>query len=210
MLKTNFVKQLDFDLYIIEQKLRKEKGYLTVSERKQLDELIKNSKNYIVPEEPKKEYKKIITDINALKVYCLEVKKDEDIKHIIKDLQETLTQVNGLGLSANQIGYNRQICYIRIPIYNPKEKKTDLKDLILINPKIIEKSNPIKIKNESCLSFPGIDVITKRYVYCTITYLDEHLKENTMMLQDLEAFTVQHEIDHLNGKTIFDRKWREL
>jgi peptide deformylase len=83
----------------------------------------------------------------------------------------------------------------------------DLKEMVIINPKIIEKANPIKVQNESCLSFPRVNVTTKRYVYCTAIYLDENLKENTMMFQDLESFTVQHEIDHLNGLTIFNRKW---
>lgn len=207
MLKNQFKTQLGFDIYLVEQKIRKEKGYLTVSERKQLESmLVKDYKpNFIKEEKPKP---KLVTDIKELRKSCQEVTKEDNVKEIIQKLKDTLESYNGLGLSANQIGIQKRISYVKIPIYNPKEKRVDLRELILINPKIIEKDKIIKFTNEGCLSFPGIYINTKRYIYCTVQYLDDNLKENVMAFQDMESFVVQHEVAHLEGKTIFDFKWR--
>lgn len=208
MLKQSFKTQLEFDLYKTEQEMRRNKGFLTYSERKQLKSMLeKNYKCNIIVEQLIKG-KPIITNINALKVYCLPVRKDEGISHIIKDLKDTLDRVGGLGLSANQIGYNRRISFLRIPTYDSKTKKMDLKEYYIINAKIIEKSRPIKVEGEGCLSFPGIRVITKRYIFITCTYLDENFKEKTALMQDLEGLTFQHEQAHQDGKTIFDFKWK--
>jgi len=212
MLKNKFYSQLEFDIYIAEQKIRKDSGYLSVSERTQLEEMIKNPKSYIT-EKPKDNpnVKKIVTDIIELRVPCQKVEKGEDIKQIITELKETCHAHNGLGLSANQINYRKAISYINVlKSFDPKTKKVDKTELILINPRIIEKSNPIKIQNESCLSFPGISVATKRYIYCIVTFLSEDFKEKTMALQDLESFACQHEIHHIQGKTILDLdvKWK--
>ena len=209
MLQTKFNKQLEFDLYIVEQKIRKEKGYLTVSERKQLEEMIKNPKSYIIPEQPKKEYKPIIINIDLLRKPCDLVTKEDDIKDIIKELKNTLENVGGIGISANQIGINKRISYIKIPKLT-EDKKIEFTELILINTKIIEQSIPIKVRGEGCLSFPGIFIDTKRYIFVIIKNHYEDLKPRTYMSQDYEGFAIQHEVDHQNGIVIFDRRYIDV
>jgi peptide deformylase len=153
--------------------------------------------------------KSIVTNIKELRHPCQEVIKNDDIKEIVKDLADTLKSKSGLGLSANQIGYNKKISYIRIPKSIDKAKKEiQYKEYFMINAKIIEKARPIQVKNESCLSFQGINVTTQRYVFLTVEYLNEKMEVQTGLFSDLEAFCVAHEIDHQNGLTIFDRKWR--
>jgi peptide deformylase len=214
MLKQSFKDQIEFDIHLTEQKIRMEKGYLTRTERDQLKKMLeKNYKPVIIKEEiPNPNIKSIVTDINLLRKPCLLVEKGEDVKQIIIELKETLNKFSSkaLGLSANQIGYNKSVCYIRVPYFDQKNKKTEIKELILINPKIIEKDKPIKVQNESCLSFPGISVTTKRYVYCTVYYLDENFKEHTALMQDLESLVILHEYDHTIGKTIFDNRYKDI
>ena len=155
--------------------------------------------------------KSIVTNIKDLRKSCELVTKEDDIKSIVQDLKDTLTNFShkAIGLSANQIGYNKRISYIRIPKdKNPETKMWNYNEYILINAKILEKARPVQVKNESCLSFPGVPVMTKRFVFVTVEYLDENMKIQTKMFQDLEGLCVQHEIDHQNGITIFDRKWR--
>ena len=154
--------------------------------------------------------KSIITNINELRHPCQEVTKDDNIKEIIQDLKDTLNTFSrkAIGLTANQIGINKKISYIKIPKSIDKNKEIKYNEYILINAKIIEKDKPIQTKNESCLSFPGIGIITRRYIFVTVEYLNEDMKLHTGLMQDLEAICVQHEIDHQNGITIFDRKWR--
>jgi peptide deformylase len=207
MLKNQFKDKGEFVIYTAEQQLRMEKGYLTVSERNQLKQMLdKDYKpSFIKEEKPKLP---IVTNIRELKKLCQEVTKEDNIKEIIKTLKDTLACYEGLGLSANQIGIQKRISYLKIPEYNTKERKIDFKEYILINAKIIEKSNPIKTQNEGCLSFPEVAVTTQRYIYCTTEFYNEDMKLQTGCFQDLESFAVQHEVDHQNGLTIFDKKWR--
>jgi len=205
MLKIQFKNQLEFDIYLAEQKVRMEKGYLTVSERNQLKPMLeKNYKPIFIKDEKLK--LPIVTDINYLKQPCQEVTKEDNVKEIIQKLKDTLESNGGLGLSANQIRIQKRISYLKIPKF--VDKKLEFNEYILINAKIIEKNNPIKVKNEGCLSFPGVYVDTLRYVFCTVTYLDENLKENTGLFQDLESLAIQHECDHQLGIVLFNRKWR--
>jgi peptide deformylase len=182
-----------------------ESGYLTKSERESLKKMQeKDYKPIFIKEEKPK--LPIVTNINELRNPCQEITKKDNIIEIIQKLKDTLESHGGLGISANQIGIQKKISYIKIPKMN--KDKLEYNEMIIINAKIIEKSNPIKVKDEGCISFPGIYLDTLRYIYCTVYYLDENLKENTGLVQDLESFVIQHEINHQNGKTIFDNRWR--
>jgi peptide deformylase len=205
MLKQSFKDQTEFNIYIAEQKVRKEKGYLTVSERKQLEQMLeKNYKPIFIKSEKTK--LPIVTDINFLKKPCAEVTKEDNIKEIIQKLKDTLTDYpTGFGLSANQIGIQKRISYVKIPKLT-KDKKIEYTEFAMINPRITEHDRKIIHKDEGCLSFPGIYINTDRWVFITLVYEDEKLETRTALLQDWESITVQHECDHLNGITIFNRK----
>ena len=209
MLKTTFKTKPEMDIYIQEQKVRQYKGYLTCSERRLLQEMIDNPNKYIIEEKLNPHIKKIITDISILRKSCQLVTKEDNIDEIINSLKETLKSIGGLGLSTNQIGYNKQISYCKIPKLNSKTKQLEYNEIILINPKIIEKERKIIFKNEGCLSIPYIRVDTDRYVFITVKNHDKNLKEQIFMAQDLESFVIQHELDHLNGITILERKHRK-
>jgi peptide deformylase len=148
--------------------------------------------------------KSIITDIKELRKPSELVTKHDDFKSIIIDLKDTLiANPSGIGLSACQIGYDKRISYLRIP-----KSKTEFYDYILINPKIIEKIGKTTSFKEGCLSFPGITVITARYLTILVEYYDENFEKRTGMFDGIESIAAAHEIDHLNGLTIFQRKWR--
>ena len=153
--------------------------------------------------------KPIITNIKELHKPCELVTKEDNYKEIIQDLKDTLAaHPSGLGLSANQIGIYKKICYIRILVGIDKNKKPYYIERVLINPKIIEKDRAIKLVGEGCLSFPRITVTTRRFVFIIVEYLDENLKPQIGPFQDYESFVIQHECDHLNGITIFEKKWK--
>lgn len=152
--------------------------------------------------------RKINTNINDLRKPCAEVKVGEDISPIIQDLKDTLEAKKCLGLTANQIGINKRISYIKIPKFTDKSKEIQYTEYILINAKIVEKDRPVKVNNESCVSFPGIPIITKRFVFITVEYFNEKMELQTNMFSDLESLIIQHETDHTLGLTIFDKKWK--
>jgi len=205
MLNNKFKSQSEFDAYITEQNIRMTKGCLTRSEREQLKSmLVKDYKPIIIEQEKTK--LPLVSSRSELNKPCQEVTKEDNIKEIVQKLKDTFACYAGYGISANQIGIQKRISYVKIPkIVN---KELQFSEYIIINAKIIEKDRPIKLQNEMCLSFPGIPVTTERYVFCTVEFLNEKMELQTSLFQDLEALAIQHECDHQDGITLFDRKWR--
>jgi len=119
----------------------------------------------------------------------------------VKLLKALKNSKTGIGLAAPQIGITKRVCVINI-----KEP------IVLINPEIIESDGEFIFK-EGCLSYPKITVSVKRYTYIAVDAdnLDEPLildiRKGGTMEDLLEIACVQHEIDHLNGVTMFDRKY---
>ena len=143
----------------------------------------------------------IIKDKYKLMTICEKVKTIEEGEKIAAKLFNELSnsKIPGIGLAANQIGINKRVCII-----NVKEP------IAFINPEIIETSGEV-IVPESCLSFPKKTVTVKRYRFVTIES-DNH---GVVVLGSdgdddnlLESVCAQHEIDHINGITMFDRKFR--
>ena len=142
----------------------------------------------------------IITEEAQLRVLCEEVKTVEEGEEIGAQLLKELTESeNGIGLAANQVGINKRVCVV-----NVKEP------LVLINPRIVERSGEEFIFPEGCLSFPNKHVKTKRNV-SVIVETDNHegklsfSAESEDINNAFECACVQHEIDHLDGITMFDR-----
>ena len=122
---------------------------------------------------------------------------------------------DGIGLAANQVGIDAQVAVVNVR-----------EPLVLINPKIISKENPIDFY-EGCLSYPGQGVSTQRYRDIVVQTAQEECgwyfsgadslqnvrgsweeknKEDEQERRILESICIQHEIDHLNGITIHDRE----
>ena len=144
------------------------------------------------------------------------VSVDEGLR-IAKDLFTTLNErKDGIGLAANQVGIDASVAVVNVR-----------EPLILINPVIKEQWDEIEYY-EGCLSYPKKGIHTKRYRNVIIHTEQEesdwyfsgeenptqgkgsweqeqNLKEDNE-LRLLESICVQHEIDHLNGKTIHDRE----
>jgi len=145
----------------------------------------------------------IIKDKNKLQEKCspVSVKEGEEIG--VRLLHELRESNNGIGLAANQIGINKRVCVV-----NVKEP------LVLINPKIVEKSKEQFIFPEGCLSFPDSKIKTTRHQDIVVE-ADNHegrlsFSANSKDINDaFECVCVQHEIDHLDGITMFDREFRQ-
>ena len=142
----------------------------------------------------------IITETKQLQLMCEEVKTIKDGEEIGTQLLKELTESeNGIGLAANQVGINKRVCVV-----NVKEP------IVLINPRIVERSEEVFIFPEGCLSFPGKHVRVGRFVEVTIE-ADNHkgklkFSADSEDINDaFECACVQHEIDHLDGITMFER-----
>ena len=131
-------------------------------------------------------------------------------------LLTAVTEHQGLGMSANQIGLNKRICVI-----NVREEP-----LVLVNPTIVEESEEKIMYFEGCLSLPktmkkpiktvrsyGVKVKADNFPNVLEFSTKERKHEDINALFGdvdlLESVCVQHEIDHLNGLTIRDRQYTE-
>mgnify|MGYP003639687252 CR=1 FL=1 len=140
----------------------------------------------------------IITNIELLNRPCRAVGSLEEGRAIGKRLLKRLEEGDdGIGLAANQIGIDARVCAIIVR-----------EPLILINP-IIQSLYDGIVTVESCLSFPEQSVRTKRFKYVSIA--TDNIGSGVFgpnndndKLALLESICVQHEIGHLDGKTMFD------
>jgi len=147
----------------------------------------------------------IITEKIKLQTLCESVSSIEEGEEIAANLFNQLTESdNGIGLAANQIGINKRVCVI-----NVKEP------LYLINPSITNKSNKTFFSREGCLSFPNKYSLVARHSEITVkadnfdsklVFSAETENENDM----LECACIQHEIDHLDGITMFEKEIRNM
>ena len=133
---------------------------------------------------------------------CEEVKTIKEGEEIGAQLLKELTKSeNGIGLAANQIGINKRVCVV-----NVKEP------LVLINPRVVEHSEEQFMFAEGCLSFPNKHIKTMRNV-SVVVETDNHegklsfSAESEDINNAFECACVQHEIDHLDCITMFDRAY---
>ncbi len=155
-------------------------------------------------------------DNPLIKKKLREVSVEEGQNIAAKLFQILNERKDGIGLAANQVGIDAAVAVVNVR-----------EPIVLINPKIIDKQNPIRYY-EGCLSFPGNGVMTQRYETVEVqtaqedgtwvfsgvdtgeeargSWEDKEKSKNDKELRLLEAVCVQHEIDHLNGKVIMDRK----
>ena len=146
----------------------------------------------------------IIKDKTKLQEKCLPVSIKEGEEIATKLLHELRQSEGGIGLAANQIGINKRVCVVNVN--NP---------IVLINPEIIEQSEEKFVFPEGCLSFPDSKVRTTRNVSIKVKS-DNHKEvlsfnaESKDINDAFECVCVQHEIDHLNGITMFDREFKQV
>ncbi len=142
----------------------------------------------------------------ALRKETEEVEKGEmDIKQLISDMQETLTQAEGCGLAAPQIGLSKRLFIVDgSELGEDYPECADFKQ-VFINPEILEESSETVSYSEGCLSLPGISENVVRPKTITIRYQDEDFQWHEETLTDFKARIVQHEYDHLEGHVFTDR-----
>ena len=113
---------------------------------------------------------------------------NEEIKNIIEDLNDTLNNSTGCGISAIQIGIPKRICIIK---YNNE-------NIVMINPKITNARGEVYFR-EGCLSAPSFYTNVKRAQKVWCSYLDENGREKEIAQGGLCSVIIQHELDHFDG-----------
>ena len=125
---------------------------------------------------------------------------NSEIKTLANDMFETMLNNNGVGLSANQVGYPLSLIVFTDPDYSKK--------YVLINPKILNSSETLCDMEEGCLSLPDTWGVVSRPEKISLEAKNIDGKKIKYKFKDILARIVQHELDHLNG-ILFTEKTKE-
>ncbi|CAI8611837.1 unnamed protein product [Vicia faba] len=142
-----------------------------------------------------------------------EIKSDK-IQNIIDDMIRVMRKAPGVGLAAPQIGIPLRIIVLEDKeeyiSYNTEEE-TKLQDrrpfdlLVILNPKLKNKSNRTAFFFEGCLSVDRYQALVERYLDVEVVGFDHYGKPIKIKASGWQARILQHECDHLDGTLYVDK-----
>ena len=121
----------------------------------------------------------------------------DDINSIWVDMIDTMNSMPGIGLAAPQIGID-----LRLAVVDASEARN--KPIKLANPEILQSSLEYSEIEEASPNLSGISVKIKRPKKVTVRFLNKDGFIDRKDFTGLWATSIQHQIDHLNGKMFFD------
>ena len=122
---------------------------------------------------------------------------DDFVRAVWDDLLDTMYAMPGVGMAACQIGVMRRIAVV-------DASESGKEPIRMANPEILDASLKLREHTEASPNLPGVSAKIARPRGVTVSYLDETGMRVRKDLVGLWATSVQHQIDHLNGKMYFD------
>ena len=132
---------------------------------------------------------------------------EPSFQQLFDDMFETMYDAPGIGLAASQVDVHQRFMVIDVT-----EDKS--RPLVFINPVIEHLTPETHVRDEGCLSFPGIFVPVKRSLGTRVRALDLDGNEFVVEANDLDPVTgkaerlfaraLQHEHDHLINRLLVD------
>jgi peptide deformylase len=130
------------------------------------------------------------------------------------DMVETMDAMPGYGLAAPQIGV-----MLRLAVVDCSEERG--RAIRMADPEILAASEETFEWDEASPNLPGLSARVIRPARVTVAFTDPQGNRIRQDFEDLWATSVQHQIDHLNGRMYFDRlsrtrremllkKWKKL
>ncbi|HEX7738408.1 MAG TPA: peptide deformylase [Marmoricola sp.] len=123
---------------------------------------------------------------------------DKELRTLVADLTDTMSEAAGAGLAAPQIGVGLRVFTWHV----------DGETGYLINPSL-DLSDAIQDGPEGCLSIPGISIDCKRALHVVAHGFDMYGEPMIVEGSELLARALQHETDHLDGIMFIDRLDKE-
>lgn len=138
-----------------------------------------------------------------LREKCTEVTEfNEELWELLDDMYDTMTEANGVGLAAPQVGVPKRIVVIDVD--------DDYGRIELINP-VITRMTGRQNGTEGCLSYPKKFGYVQRPNKVKVKALNRYGKPVRYVGTELLARAFCHELDHLNGILFSDKvtEWVE-
>ena len=125
----------------------------------------------------------------------------DDTRTIWTDMIDTMEAMPGVGLAAPQIGVMQ-----RLAVVDASSERGQA--IRMANPEVLHASVELRPYEEASPNLPGVSATIKRPRAVTVRFLNEQGEMEERDLVGLWATSVQHQIDHLQGRMYFDRLGR--
>lgn len=122
----------------------------------------------------------------------------DEIRAIWADMVETMDAMPGVGLAGPQIGVMLQLAVVDCSDERGKA-------VLMANPEILHASGQMREHDEASPNLPGVSAVISRPRAVTVRFLNEKGETEERDFVHLWATSVQHQIDHLQGRLYFDR-----
>ena len=133
-----------------------------------------------------------------LKTVCAPVDAvTDEVRGIWADMVETMDAMPGVGLAAPQIGV-----MLRLAVVDCSEDRGQA--VLLANPEVLHASAKLREHEEASPNLPGVSAVIKRPRAVTVRFLNAVGQVEEKDFVGLWATSIQHQIDHLNGRMYFD------
>ena len=121
----------------------------------------------------------------------------DEHKAIWADMIDTMEAMPGLGLAAPQIGV-----MLRLAVVDASEERG--KAVRLADPELISASDELFAYDEGSPNLPGVSAKLKRPATVIVAFTDHFGMRVRQTFEGVWATSVQHQMDHLNGRMFFD------
>jgi len=122
----------------------------------------------------------------------------DEIRAIWRDMVAVMEAMPGVGLAAPQIGVP-----LRLAVVDASTARGQA--VLMANPVILQASSETRAHDEASPNLPGVSASILRPRAVTVRFLNAEgaVEDRDFVL--LWATSVQHQIDHLDGRMYFDR-----
>ncbi len=125
----------------------------------------------------------------------------DDVRAIWDEMIDAMDTMPGVGLAAPQLGIDMALAVVDASTERGKAIR-------MANPEILHSSIESRDHEEGSPNLPGVWVKVTRPRAVTVRFLNAKGQWDRHDFVGLWATSVQHQIDHLNGKMFFDRLTR--
>ncbi|MGZ3215560.1 peptide deformylase [Paracoccus sp. T5] len=121
----------------------------------------------------------------------------EGVRMIWDDMVATMESMPGVGLAAPQIGI-----MLRLAVVDASDKRGQV--VRMANPEVLHVSVQNRVHDEASPNLPGVSAPISRPRAVTVQFLNELGEIEERDFVGLWATSVQHQIDHLDGRVYVD------
>ena len=121
----------------------------------------------------------------------------DEVRQIWSDMVAVMDAMPGYGLAAVQIGVPLRLAVVDASVERGQA-------ILLANPELLSAGKEMREHPEASPNLPGVSAVLKRPAKVSVRFLNADGVWDRQDFEGLWATSVQHQIDHLNGKMFFD------